>query len=73
MKKESLLLVSLVALVVGLSGCTKQEKTVGGALAGAGTGALVGGLAGNGAGAAIGGVTGAGLGALIGNSMGDDE
>lgn len=54
-----------------LTGCSKKEKTISGALIGAGTGALVGSAIGNTgggiAGAAIGGVAGG----LIGNSMGD--
>jgi uncharacterized protein YcfJ len=62
--------VSTLALV---SGCTKQEKTISGALIGAGTGALIGSAAGHTgggiAGAAIGGVAGG----LIGHSMGDDK
>jgi uncharacterized protein YcfJ len=63
---------ALVALCVGASGCTKQQKTVGGALMGATTGGLIGGFAGGGTGAAIGVVGGGLIGGIAGNSMGDD-
>lgn len=53
--------------------CTKQEKTIGGAVIGAGTGAIVGSAAGDAgagfAGAALGGIAGG----LIGHSLGDDK
>lgn len=69
-------LVALVATIGSLAlltGCSKQEKTVSGALLGAGTGALMGSAAGGTggglAGAAIGGVAGG----LVGHSMGDDK
>lgn len=62
----SLLTVSMLFL----SACTKQERTLAGALIGAGAGAAIGGAAGGAgggvAGAAIGGVTGA----MIGNASG---
>lgn len=55
-----------------LMGCSKEEKTVGGALIGAGTGAVIGGAAGGAGGAVGGGILGGVAGGLIGNSMGDD-
>ena len=61
-----LLIVAVMALT--LAGCetARQDRMLGGALIGAGGGALVGGLAGRSAGAAVaGGVIGAAAGALI--------
>jgi outer membrane lipoprotein SlyB len=56
-----------------ISGCTKDEKTIGGVALGAGTGALIGsaagGTGGGVAGAAIGGVAGG----VIGHNLGDDK
>lgn len=60
----------LAASMLLLSACTKQERTLAGALIGAGAGAVIGsaagGTGGGVAGAAIGGVTGA----VIGNASG---
>ena len=70
----------MILLVVGLAGsalvmssCTKKEKTVAGALIGAGAGAGIGAAAGGGGGAVAGGLLGGVTGGLIGNSMDDDE
>ena len=74
--KNFRLVLALAGLSVSmlLSGCTKQEKTVGGAVLGAGTGALIGGAAsGNAGGAIAGGAIGGVAGGLIGHSLGDDE
>jgi len=67
MKKLSLGL-GLLAIsgLILTSGCSKTERTLGGAAIGAGTGALIGGAAGGGGGAAI----GAGVGALGGAAIG---
>lgn len=75
MKTIVKLLFALMALgaIVAFSGCTKEEKTVGGVLIGAGTGAVIGGAAGGGGGAVAGGVVGGVAGGLIGHSLGDDE
>jgi len=62
----------MMASAVMLSSCTKKEKTVGGALIGAGTGAAIGSAVGNTEGAIAGGALGAVAGGLIGHSMGDD-
>ena len=62
----------MLASAVILSGCSKEEKTVGGALIGAGTGAAIGSAVGNTEGAIAGGALGAVAGGLIGHSMGDD-
>ena len=58
----------VVALTLMLAGCanSRQDRVLGGALIGGGTGALIGGLAAGTAGAAIaGGVVGAAAGAII--------
>ncbi len=63
---HKLFLVAVMALA--LAGCetARQDRVLGGALIGAGTGALVGGLAGRSTGAAVaGGVIGAAAGAII--------
>ncbi len=69
-----------IALSLGLicstllfTSCSKEEKTVGGALIGAGTGAVIGSAAGGTGGAVAGGAIGAVAGGLIGNSLGDDK
>ena len=71
--KTLVCLAFLGAAVLFLSGCTKKEKTVGGALIGAGAGAGIGAAVGDGTGAAIGAITGGVAGGLIGHSLGDDE
>jgi hypothetical protein len=61
-----ILVVALMALA--LAGCAdaRQDRVLGGALIGGGTGALIGGLAGRSAGAAVaGGLLGAAAGAII--------
>ena len=63
---HKLLVVAVTALM--LAGCetARQDRVLGGALIGAGGGALIGGLAGRSAGAAVaGGVIGAAAGAII--------
>ncbi|MFN3655888.1 MAG: hypothetical protein ACK4UO_01385 [Pseudolabrys sp.] len=58
----------VIALALTLAGCetARQDRALGGALIGGGTGALIGGLAGRSAGAAVaGGVIGAAAGAII--------
>jgi len=63
---HKLLVVAVMALM--LAGCetARQDRVLGGALIGAGGGALIGGLAGRSAGAAVaGGVIGAAAGAII--------
>ena len=58
------------SLSPGISGCTDPyspgQRTVGGGLIGAGTGAAIGGIAGGGSGAAIGALTGGAVGAGTG-------
>lgn len=70
---KALLVLILMAGTLLLTGCSKQEKTLGGALIGAGAGAGIGAAAGGGPGAAVGGVIGAVTGGVIGHSMGDDK
>jgi len=70
---KAILALILFAGTIMLTGCSKQEKTLGGALIGAGAGAGIGAAAGGGGGAAIGAGVGAITGGLIGHSMGDDE
>ncbi len=64
---------ALLGLTLGaglaMSGCSKQEKTAGGIVIGAGTGALIGGVAGGGPGAAIGAVSGGVIGGVIGHNV----
>ena len=58
----------VVVMALALAGCAnpRQDRVLGGALIGGGTGALIGGLAGRTAGAALaGGVVGAAAGAII--------
>ena len=68
-----LLVVALLGATVLVSGCSKKEKTVAGAVIGAGAGAGVGSLAGGTGGAVAGGLLGTVTGGLIGHSLGDDE
>ncbi len=68
-----LLIVGLISTACMLSSCSKKEKTLGGALVGAGAGAGIGAAAGGGGGAAIGAGVGAITGGVIGHSMGDDK
>lgn len=58
----------VAVMALALAGCqtARQDRALGGALIGGGTGALIGGLAGGSAGAAVaGGVIGAAAGAII--------
>ena len=66
---KKIILVAVMALT--LAGCetARQDRVAGGALIGAGTGALIGGLAGRSTGAAVaGGLVGAAAGAIIADS-----
>jgi hypothetical protein len=62
--------VVIVALVLGLSGCTNPydpvQRTIGGGLIGAGSGAAIGAAAGGGHGAALGAAVGGAVGAVGG-------
>jgi osmotically inducible lipoprotein OsmB len=69
----ALFAIGLLTATLLLTGCSKKEKTIGGALIGAGTGAGIGAAAGGTGGAVIGGATGGAAGGLIGHEMGDDE
>lgn len=73
--KKYLLTIGILAIssLMLMSGCSKKEKTIGGALIGAAAGAGIGSAIGNTEGAVIGGIGGAALGGIIGNSMGDDK
>jgi uncharacterized protein YcfJ len=64
---------ALAVSAVLMCSCTKEEKTVGGVLIGAGSGAIIGGAAGGGGGAAAGAVIGGATGGIIGHSLGDDK
>jgi len=70
---KTLLLIVFVLSTACFMGCSKKEKTVGGALIGAAAGAGIGAAAGNTGGAVAGGAIGAVAGGLIGHSMGDDK
>jgi outer membrane lipoprotein SlyB len=68
-----LLILGLIGSACVLSSCTKKEKTIAGALIGAGAGVGIGAAAGNTEGAVAGGLIGAVTGGLIGHSLGDDK
>ena len=71
---KALLCVVALGASLMLTGCTKTEKTVGGAAVGAGLGTAIGVAAGGGVGGALGGAALGGIaGGLVGNSMGDDK
>lgn len=75
-KRMGLKALFAIVLFVGaalISGCSKDERTVGGALIGAGTGAVIGGAAGGTGGAVAGGAIGALTGGLIGRSTAKDK
>jgi len=58
----------MAAIALALAGCAsaRQDRVLGGALVGGGTGAIIGGVAGRSAGAALaGGIVGAAAGAII--------
>jgi len=68
MRKMILAAATLAALAAMPAGANAQSATVGGALVGAGTGAVIGGAVGGGRGAAVGAVVGGTTGAAIGAS-----
>jgi uncharacterized protein YcfJ len=68
-----LLAVILLGSVAMMTSCSKKEKTVAGAVIGAGAGVGVGSALGGTGGAVAGGLLGTVTGGLIGNSMGDDK
>ncbi len=63
----------LAGVALTLSGCSRTEKTLAGALIGAGAGAGIGAAAGGGGGAAIGAGVGAVAGGITGYSLGADR
>jgi len=63
---KKVLIIAAMALALGGCETARQDRVLGGALIGGGSGALIGGLAGRSAGAALaGGVIGAAAGAII--------
>lgn len=69
-----ILLIGLtLGVMVMMASCTKKEKTIAGAVIGAGAGVGIGAAAGGTGGAVAGGLLGGVTGGLIGNSMGDDD
>ncbi len=70
---KALLAIMLIVGAALISGCSKDERTIGGAAIGAGTGAVIGSAAGGTGGAVAGGLIGAVAGGLIGRSTGDDD
>ncbi len=58
----------LVGVLLVTSGCSKKQRTIGGALIGAAAGAGIGGIAGGGGGAVAGGLAGGLLGGVVGHS-----
>ena len=63
----------LVGATLCFSGCSRGQKTLAGAVIGAGAGAGIGAAIGSGTGAAIGAGSGAIVGGAVGYSLGDDE
>lgn len=68
-----LLVLGMLGSAMILSSCSKEERTVGGALIGAGLGAGIGAAAGNTEGAIAGGLLGGVAGGLIGRSTAKDD
>ena len=67
--KKLLIAAAAVLTLASCSEYSRSDRTLGGALIGGGTGALVGGLATHsGGGAVVGGIIGAGAGAVIGSA-----
>ncbi|MEI7803898.1 MAG: YMGG-like glycine zipper-containing protein [Hyphomicrobiales bacterium] len=66
MRKTLFAAAAIAALAVMPTGANAQSSTVGGAIVGAGTGAVIGGAVGGGRGAAVGAVVGGTTGAAIG-------
>lgn len=66
MRKMILAAATLAALAMMPAGANAQSSTIGGAIVGAGTGAVIGGAVGGGRGAAVGAVVGGTTGAAIG-------
>jgi len=69
---RNLFIVALLGTALALTSCSKDERTVGGALIGAGAGAAIGSAVGNTEGAVIGGIGGAVVGGAIGRSTAKD-
>ena len=64
--RQTLLVVAMALALAGCAGSGRQDRVLGGALIGGGSGALIGGLAGGTTGAAVaGGLIGAAAGAII--------
>ena len=64
--RHALVVIMMALMLAGCAGSPRQDRVLGGALIGGGSGALIGGLAGGTAGAAVaGGVIGAAAGAII--------
>jgi hypothetical protein len=64
--RHALVVIVMALMLAGCAGSPRQDRVLGGALIGGGSGALIGGLAGRTAGAAVaGGVIGAVAGAII--------
>ena len=70
---KAILAIALLIAVVLISGCSKKEKTVGGALIGAAAGAGIGAAAGDAGGAIAGGAIGGLAGGIIDHELGDDD
>ena len=65
---KSGLAVALIAGVAMTSGCSRTQKTLGGAVIGGAGGAVLGDAVGGGTGAVVGGVSGAVLGGVVGRN-----
>ncbi len=64
--RRTLVVIAMALALAGCAGSARQDRVLGGALIGGGSGALIGGLAGRTAGAAVaGGLIGAAAGAII--------
>jgi len=71
--RVALATLAIMSLMCFLTGCNKEEGTLGGMLFGAGTGAVIGGAVKGSAGAGVGAVIGAVGGAVIGNAIADER
>ncbi len=71
--RATLAVLALASILCFVTGCDKNQSTLGGALLGGASGAAVGGAISGSAGAAVGAVVGATGGAVVGNAAGEDS
>jgi uncharacterized protein YcfJ len=71
--RAMLAVLAITSMLCFVTGCNKNESTLGGVLIGGVTGAAIGGAVNGGTGAAVGAVIGAVGGGVVGNAVGDDS